>query len=205
MSYTFDVSVIMPFVDDEDVIGAAVRRLAAHLKECGRSFEIIAADESSGDNSHAVLALLRPNIPELRIVSAVGRGRGYYTGAQRARGRVLWLVDPHSATSPLALFGRAYRRVTRGEVDLVAVDHRFVICHRINTLPVIEGVRGTGTTYRRRLARRAQARGLMVETLVIGGGRRVSHGLSHAVVSWLVDTLGPSRFGRNFHPDRPRW
>ncbi len=205
MPYTFDVSVVMPFVDDEDVIGAAVRRLAAHLRECGRSFEIIAVDEDSGDNSHAVLALLRPNIPELRIASAVGRGRGYYAGAQRARGRLLWLVDPNSAMTPLAPFGRAYRRVARGELDLVAADHRFVVCHRTNTLPVIEGVRGSGAGYRRRLAKRAEARGLEVETLVIGGARRVNRGLGHAAVSWLFETIGPSRFGRNFLAERSRW
>jgi glycosyltransferase involved in cell wall biosynthesis len=205
MPYTFDVSVVIPFADDEDVIGAAVRRLADHLREYGATFEIIAVDEDSGDNSHAVLALLRPNISELRIASAVGRGRGYYAGAQRARGRVLWLIDPNAAMTPLAPFGRAYRRVVRGELELVTVDHRFVVCHRTHTLRVIEGIRGSGHAYRRRLAKRAEARGLAVETLVIGGASRGSRGLGHAAVSWLFDTIAPSRLGLNIRSERPRW
>jgi glycosyltransferase involved in cell wall biosynthesis len=205
MPYTFDVSVVMPFGDDEDVIGAAVRRLSAHLREYGATFEIIAVDEASGDNSHAVLALLRPNIPELRIASAVGRGRAYYAGAQRARGHVLWLIDPDAAMTPLAPFGRAYRRVSRGELDLVAVDHRFALCHRTNALPVIEGLRGSGHGYRRRLAKRAEARGLATETLVIGGASRSNRGIGHAAVSWLFETIGPARLGRNILAERQRW
>ena len=58
MSQIPDVSVVVPFADDEDVIGTAVRRLASHLTEREISFEIIAVDEDSGDNSHAILALL---------------------------------------------------------------------------------------------------------------------------------------------------
>ena len=70
-----DVSVVLPFGDDEDVIGTAVRRVASHLREHGLSFELIAVDEDSGDNSHAVLALLRSDFGELRISHAAGRGR----------------------------------------------------------------------------------------------------------------------------------
>jgi glycosyltransferase involved in cell wall biosynthesis len=205
MAYTFDVSVVIPFGDDEDVIGAAVRRVAAHLREYGATFEIVAVDENSGDNSHAVLALLRPNLPELCIVSALGRGRGYYAGAQRARGRVLWLIGPSFAMTPLAPFGRAYRRVERGELDMVAVDHRFVVFRRTNLLPVIEGLRGSGHAYRRRLVKRAEARGLATETLVIGGASRASRGLGHAAVSWLFEAISPVRLGWNPRAERPRW
>ncbi len=169
MHPVLDVSVIVPFGDDEDLIGSAVRRLSAHLREHALNFEIIAVDEDSGDNSHAVLALLRPEVPELRISNAPGRGRGPVVGAHRARGRVLWMISPRAAATPLAPFGRAYRRVQRHEVDLVSVDGRFTVCHRVRVLPLIDALRGNTLAFQRRLARRAAARGLTVDTQVLGG------------------------------------
>src|SRR5678810_512030 len=79
----FDVSVILPFGDDEEFVGIAVRRTAEHLRALGLAFEILAIDEDSGDNSHAVLALLRAEVPELRVTHAPGRGRGVDVGAQQ--------------------------------------------------------------------------------------------------------------------------
>src|SRR6188768_3410756 len=86
------VSVILPFGDDEDFVGIAVRRTAEHLRGLGLAFEILAIDEDSGDNSHAVLALLRAEVPELRVAHAPGRGRGFDTGIARAQGRAVWLI-----------------------------------------------------------------------------------------------------------------
>src|SRR3569832_2960581 len=85
----FDVSVILPFGDDEEAVGVAVRRTAEYLRNLGVAFELLAIDEDSGDNSHAVLALLRAEVPELRVTHAPGRGRGVDVGAARAQGMLL--------------------------------------------------------------------------------------------------------------------
>ena len=61
----FDISVILPFGDDEEAVGIAVKRTAEYLRSLGLSFEILAIDEDSGDNSHAVLALLRAGVAAL--------------------------------------------------------------------------------------------------------------------------------------------
>src|SRR5688500_11952438 len=127
----YEVSAIVPFGDDEDVIGSAVQRLAAHLRELGLPFEILAVDEDSGDNSHAVLALLRAQVPELRVLHAPGRGRGFETGVARAQGRVLWMIVPRAAVQPVAGFARALDRI-RGETDDAAVLRgRFAGAHRV--------------------------------------------------------------------------
>src|SRR5215468_7781736 len=76
----FDVSVILPFGDDEEAVGIAVRRTAEHLRGLQLSFEILAIDEDSGDNSHAVLALLRAEVPELRVTHAPARAKGVDAG-----------------------------------------------------------------------------------------------------------------------------
>src|ERR1700684_593339 len=93
----FDVSVILPFGDDEEAVGIAVRRTAEHLRSLGLGFEILAIDEDSGDNSHAVLALLRAEVPELRVTHAPGRGRGVDVGAARAQGTLLVISTPDVA------------------------------------------------------------------------------------------------------------
>lgn len=195
MQHSFDVSVILPFADDEDVIGTAVRRLSTHLREYGATFEIIAVDEDSGDNSHAVLALLRKDIEELRIASAPGRGRGFAQGAQRARGKALWLIEPRATLGALAPFGRAHRRVSRGELDAAVVGTRFAVVHRTRMLPVLDGVRGIGAGFLKRIGKRAAARGRSVEMQVIGGSAGPTpHRLSPRPFARLLGALSASRW-----------
>jgi glycosyltransferase involved in cell wall biosynthesis len=179
----FDVSAIVPFADDEDVIGAAVHRIASLLRELGLGFEILAVDESSGDNSHAVLALLRAQVPELRVVHAPGRGRGFDTGIARAQGRVVWLITPGAAIQPMAGFARALDQI-RDEgpagKDAAVIRGRFAVAHRTRALDVTAGLRGTGDVYYRRLAKRLTARGLRLDVQLAGvthvapGGRSVA-------------------------------
>ncbi len=162
----FDVSVILPFGDDEDLIGAAIRHLAAHLRELGLSFEILAIDEDSGDNSHAVLALLRAQVPELRVSHAPGRGRGFDTGIARAQGHVVWLIEPALAAQPLGGFAGAFEHVRGDACDAAVVRGRFTVAHRTRAMAIVAGLRGTGDVYYRRLAKRLAAKGLRLD---VGG------------------------------------
>jgi len=159
----YDVSVVLSFGDDEDIIGEAVQRLAAHLRGLDLAFEIIAVDEDSGDNSHAVLALLRGQVPELRVMHAPVRGRGADTGIARAQGRVLLILDPAAAMAPLASFAPAKEQVLADGVDAVVARGRFTVAHRVRVLAAADGIRGTGDALHRRLARRLAARGLRVD------------------------------------------
>lgn len=160
----YQVSVILSFRDHEDIIGIAVARLASHARERGLRFELIAVDDDSGDNSQAVLALIRSEYPELEVVHAPGRGRGHEWGARTARGQVLWFVEPETAVGPLSGAVSAIERVLRGERDVVAVDQRFVIAHRARCIDVVRGVRGVGHRFHQRLLRRARGRGLGVQS-----------------------------------------
>ena len=107
----FDVSVILPFGDDEEAVGIAVRRTAEYLRGLKLSFEILAIDEDSGDNSHAVLALLRGEVPELRVTHAPGRGKGVDVGSSRAQGTLLLVSTPDVASASLDGAGDACRRL----------------------------------------------------------------------------------------------
>jgi hypothetical protein len=158
----FDVSVILPFGDDEEFVGVAVRRTAEHLRSLGLSFEILAIDEDSGDNSHAVLALLRAEVPELRVTHAPGRGRGVDVGAARAQGTLLLVTTPDVASAALDGIGDACRRVIAGEGDAEVAIGRYTVAHRMRSLVAFRGARLVGVAMHRRLAKRLQVRHLAV-------------------------------------------
>ena len=158
----FDVSVIMPFGDDEEAVGIAVRHTAQHLRGLDLKFEILAIDEDSGDNSHAVLALLRAEVPELRVTHAPGRGRGVDVGAGRAQGALLLVATPDVAAASLDGAGDACRRLLAGEGDAEVALARFTVAHRIRALAAFRGARFVGAAMHRRLAKRLQVQGLSV-------------------------------------------
>ena len=158
----FDVSVILPFGDDEEFVGIAVRRTAEHLRSLGVSFEILAIDEDSGDNSHAVLALLRAEVPELRVTHAPGRGRGVDVGAARAQGTLLVVSTPDVASATLDGIGDACRRLLAGDGDAEVALARYTIAHRVRSLVAFRGARLLGVAMHRRLAKRLQVRHLAV-------------------------------------------
>ncbi len=185
-----DVSVVLPFGDDEEVIGTACQRLARHLEELGLAFEILAVDEDSGDNCHAVLGLVRGGLPQLRIVSGVAPGRGFAAGAATARGRVLWLIEPTSTLRSLAAFGRAYNRVARGELDLAVVRGCFVVAKRARLLAPLDGAQGRGLLFERRLVRRAQKRGIAVEAYELGGAQTGARRLAEKLRGRLALAFG---------------
>ena len=158
----FDVSVILPFGDDEEAVGIAVRRTAEYLRGLSLSFEIIAIDEDSGDNSHAVLALLRAEVPELRVTHASGRGRGVDVGASRAQGALLLVSTPDVASAALDGAGDACRRLLGGDGDAEVALGRYSIAHRIRALAAFRGARLLGAAMHRRLAKRLQVQNLSV-------------------------------------------
>lgn len=186
-----DVSVVLPFGDDEDRIGTACQRLARHLAELGVSYELLAVDEDSGDNCHAILGLLRGALPELRVIHAAGRGRGFAVGTAAARGRVVWLIDPESALRSLSAFGRPHGRIARGELDLAVVRGRFAVVKRARAISILDAMDGRGAAFERRIVKRGERRGLAVEAYDVGGTRAVS--ITHRLRWRLAVALGAAQ------------
>jgi hypothetical protein len=172
----FDVSVILPFGDDEEAVGVAVRRTAEHLRGLALEFEILAIDEDSGDNSHAVLALLRAEVPELRVTHAPGRGRGVDVGAARAQGQLLLVSTPDVASASLDGVGDGCRRLLAADGDAEVVLGRYTIAHRVRALTAFRGAKLLGAAMHRRLAKRLQVRNLVVRVLNTGAAARIGVG-----------------------------
>lgn len=170
----FDISVILPFGDDEEAVGIAVRRTAEYLRALGYSFEILAIDEDSGDNSHAVLALLRGEIPELRVTHAPGRGRGVDAGAARAQGTLLLVTTPDVASGSLDGAADALRRLAANDGDAEVALGRFTVAHRVRSLAVFRGARLVGAAMHRRISKRLQVKNLAVRVSGPTGGVAVA-------------------------------
>lgn len=162
MREAVELSILLPFGDDEEIIGSAVRRCAAAVRALGIRFELLGIDEDSGDNSHAVLALLRSEVPELRVIHAPGRHRGVESGAARAQGRLLLITTPAGALSPLDGLAEALARVAQDSCDAEIAVGRFTIVNRLKALPALRGARLPGLSVHRRLAKRLQLQSLAV-------------------------------------------
>lgn len=158
----FDLSLVMPFGDDEERLGQTVRRLVTGARTQAGAFELLAVDEDSGDNSHAVLAILRPEVAELRVLHAPTRGRGVEVGVARAQGAVMAIVAPTLAEPMLPALWGAIDRVRSGEADLEFAIGDFIVAHRRRSLDAFHGVRLAGDASQRRLAKRLGARGFRV-------------------------------------------
>ncbi len=138
-----------------------MRRVAAHLRGLGLKFELLVVDEGSGDNTVAVVALLRGTHPELTLHHA-GPGLGFVAGAERARGRTVIVCDVR-ADAPLAAVGWGLSRLDRG-LDAVAIGGRLLFFRRARALRALDSLAGRRDfrDLERRFIRRARALGLPV-------------------------------------------
>lgn len=182
-----DVSIVLPFRDHEHLVGRASRSIANHFTQLGLSFEIIAVDEGSGDNSHAVLALLRQEIPSLSVVV----GRGYAAGSARSKGTALLLVDLAAVAEGLtSSLSQAVESVLADDLDMQLVAEQLLVCRR----PVALELLTEGLTRRQRsprgLLRRGRAKGL--NTLSYGPE---SSGLSDTGLGRIISALVPRSNG----------
>jgi len=111
-----ELSVILAFGDSEDSIGHTVRDAIRHLTALGKTFELIAVNEGSRDNSLAVLRLLADRTPGgmLSVVNRDSSGRVFCAGAMQATGKDLLLLRAHSNVGPLAPLGLALHRLAQG-------------------------------------------------------------------------------------------
>ncbi len=161
-----DVSVVVRTCDDEESVGAALVRLRAHLVTRKLHFELLVADEHSGDNTVAVATLLRAQVPELRVFHCP-RGTGYFQVSQVARGRTLLLCDARSLSS-LAGIGFALGRLHSG-ADVVAVSGRYLVMRRMRAWRAFPSLRSRARALLRiekRFMRKSRSLGLQCQIVL---------------------------------------
>ena len=156
-----EVSVVLPFRDHEDKIGRACRNIASYFRSQGKSFEIVAVDQGSGDNSQSVLALLRREMPELQVM--VGRGYGAGTRAANAQILVLARIDAVYASVATAL-DSALERVGSEGIDMYLVAETLLVCRQPTCKKLILSNATRRAKCERDLLEIARRRGLSVRS-----------------------------------------
>ncbi|HLK88447.1 MAG TPA: hypothetical protein VKZ18_01055 [Polyangia bacterium] len=155
-----EISVVIAVGDHEDSIGHEIRSIAAHLGRLGRSFEILAVNSGSSDNSFSIVNLLAGTVPELRVLGREAAGRPFLRGSSEARGDVVVLIDAGKRVS-FAPLGWAFSRLAAGR-DAVVLRGRYVVARRLKALPVIVRASSPGLLFEAVFERRAQELGIDV-------------------------------------------
>src|SRR5262249_12007645 len=90
------LSVVIPFLNEEDVLEETYASLKKHLDGLGDSYEMVFVDDGSTDRSRAILAASGLADPAVRIV-ALSRNFGHEmattAGLHHAKGRAVIVMD----------------------------------------------------------------------------------------------------------------
>jgi dolichol-phosphate mannosyltransferase len=91
-----DISVVIPFYNEEANVDFVLDEIVAVLRPLGRSFEILAVDDGSSDGTAEALKKRQGDILELRVMCHSrnrGQGAAFWTGFQNALGAFLVTLD----------------------------------------------------------------------------------------------------------------
>jgi len=102
-SSTPELSVILPVYNEAENIPHLFAELIPTLESIGRSFEVIAVDDGSRDDSFARLAEIHQRDPRVRVVRLrrnFGQTAAFAAGFDRARGDVVITMDADLQNPP---------------------------------------------------------------------------------------------------------
>jgi glycosyltransferase involved in cell wall biosynthesis len=116
-----EISVVVPVFDEEGAAPALAREIAAAF--AGRDVEIVFVDDASRDGTRAALLALKPEIPQLRVLSHranAGQSRAIRSGVLAAHGAVVVTLDGDGQNDP-ADAPRLADRLAAGPPELALV------------------------------------------------------------------------------------
>jgi glycosyltransferase involved in cell wall biosynthesis len=176
-----EISVVLAVGNAEEKVGHQIRRVAGHLRRLGLTFEILAVNDGSSDNSLSIATLLAGNVPELRVLPRNVSGRAFLRGTSEARGGVVVLLEA-SRTVSFAPLGWALSRLAAGR-EAVVLRGRYIVARRLMALPVIVRASGPGLLFEAVFERRAQELGI---DIVGSRPKRPTHFLLRPVLRFLA-------------------
>ena len=101
-----DYSLITVTYNEAENIQDFLRAVASAVRPLGKSFEIVVVDDNSPDGTGKLVAALRDEIPEVRLIvrsNERGIGSAYLRGVKESCGRVLATMDADFSHPPAAL------------------------------------------------------------------------------------------------------
>jgi len=118
---TLDLSIVLPVYNEEGSLPSLISELTDALQELGRSYEIVAVDDGSSDDSVAVLRRLQEQEPYLRIIQFrrnFGQTAAFTAGFDYARGEIIVTMDADGQQNP-ADIASLLKVMEEGDYDLV--------------------------------------------------------------------------------------
>ncbi len=117
-----EISVVIPVYNEEAILDASVRELAAGLKELGARYEIWIAENGSRDQTRALAADLARELAGVETFSIGSPGHGDYGAALRegiARARGEFVICEEIDLCDLDFHARALERLRAGAADFI--------------------------------------------------------------------------------------
>jgi len=115
------LSVVIPMYNEEEVLPLLVSRLRPVLDELGRTYEVVAVDDGSRDDTAAILHLMRTTWPQLRLIK-LRRNSGHQAaltaGLLRAHGDYVVSIDA-DLQDPPEIIAEMLRVAEEGDLDIV--------------------------------------------------------------------------------------
>jgi polyisoprenyl-phosphate glycosyltransferase len=93
---SLDVTIVLPCYNEQDHVLQEVARISIAMDASGFSYELLAIDDKSTDNTLAVLRAAAPNYPHMRIVAFRrngGSGTARRIATSEAHGRIVVWTD----------------------------------------------------------------------------------------------------------------
>jgi glycosyltransferase involved in cell wall biosynthesis len=103
MSTSLDLSIVLPVFDEAGALPGLHAQLSSVLASLGKSYEIVAVDDGSRDESLAVLKQLAQADPHLVVISLrrnFGQTAAFAAGFDHARGEVVITSDADGQNDP---------------------------------------------------------------------------------------------------------
>jgi glycosyltransferase involved in cell wall biosynthesis len=117
-----DISVVLPVYNEAGSLPSLIPELTDALGQLGHSYEIIAVDDGSSDDSVPVLRRLQEQEPHLRIVQFrrnFGQTAAFAAGFDYAQGEIIITMDADGQQDP-ADIPRLLEVMEEGDYDLVS-------------------------------------------------------------------------------------
>ncbi|MCK4451289.1 MAG: glycosyltransferase family 2 protein, partial [Anaerolineae bacterium] len=119
---SLDLSIVLPVYNEAGSLPGLIPELTAVLDQLGRSYEIVAVDDGSSDDSVAVLRRLQEQESHLRIVQFrrnFGQTAAFAAGFDYARGAIIITIDADGQNDPSDI-PRLLEVMEEGDYDLVS-------------------------------------------------------------------------------------
>ncbi|WP_281796006.1 glycosyltransferase family 2 protein [Desulforhabdus amnigena] len=116
-----DISVVVPFFNEEDSLRLLYDKLVSSLESLQRSFELIFVNDGSTDTSESIIADLQKNDSRINFISFPvnsGKAKALDSGFKASRGQLVFTLDADLQDDPTE-FPRFIEKIEEG-YDLVS-------------------------------------------------------------------------------------